>query len=62
MVNESSNDTSEIAEADVHRDADAPFEAAADVVAVPCHAERDEWIDAYWSRELACLPPSTLQG
>ena len=46
LIDESSDDTSKVAEADVHCDADATFKTAADVVAIPCHAERDEWVDA----------------
>jgi hypothetical protein len=53
LIDESSHDTSEIAEADVHCDADAAFKTATDVVAVPCDPERDERVDAYRSWGLA---------
>jgi hypothetical protein len=49
LIDESSHDTSEIAEADVHCDADTAFKTATDVVAVPCNPERDKRVDAYRS-------------
>ena len=53
LIDESSDNTPKITEADVHGNANAPFQTATDIVPVPCHAERDKRIDTFWSRKLA---------
>ena len=55
LIDESSNDTSEIAEAHMHCDANTAFKTATDVIAVPCHAERNEWVDPYREPDISCL-------